>query len=304
MMTETNEVAGPTQINWREKSAGIYWSNSLGILAVHVGSIFAFWYYSWDSIALSVFLWWLMGGIGICMGYHRLLTHRSFKCKKWFEYGLTILGATNWECTPIRWVGQHRLHHSETDQEADPHTPHHGFLWSHILWIFWNDPPGLEYARYAKDMQRDPVHVVIDRWSRWFNIIVAGILAGIAVLLDRDPIAWVVWGVCVRSVVIFHATWLVNSLGHYSGYRNYNTGDDSRNNPLVAVLTFGEGWHNNHHADQRSARHGHRAAEIDLTFITLVLLEKVGIVWDVRRPDKAAISKSEARGAVAESAAG
>lgn len=278
------------QHNWRKDTTRVYWSNAIGIILMHAGCAWGIILLinnpkaTWDAVLLSAFFWWLMGGVGICLGYHRLLTHRSFKCGKPLEYTLTILGAMSWEASPIRWVGQHRLHHSESDLPADPHTPHHGNAWSHIWWMFWHDPPELSYRNYAKDMLRDRGHVLIDRYARIFNIILGFGLWFLAEALGRDPVAWVLWGVCVRSVVVFHFTWLVNSLGHTVGYRNYETGDDSRNNWLVALLTFGEGWHNNHHADPRSARHGHRTSEVDLTFVLVVILEKLGLVWDVKRP--------------------
>lgn len=270
--------------NWKLGAKRVYWQNVLGIIGMHLGAGFAMMRVTWDAVALSVFFWWLFGGVGICFGYHRLLTHRSFRCPRWMEYGVTVLGAMSWEASPIRWVGQHRLHHSESDHPPDPHTPHHGLLWSHVLWMFWHDPAHLDYRRYAKDMLRDPVHVWLDRWARWFNVLLCGVLWAAADMLGRDAVSWVLWGVCVRAVVVFHATWLVNSLGHTRGYRNYSTPDDSTNNFLVAAFSFGEGWHNNHHADQRSARHGHRWFEIDLTFALIAALERVGLVWDVRRP--------------------
>jgi fatty-acid desaturase len=270
--------------NWRSAVRSLEWPNLLGILALHLGALFALEYWSWGAVLGSVFLWWLFGGVGICLGYHRLLTHRSFACPKWLEYGLTVLGAMNWEATPLRWVGQHRLHHAESDLPADPHTPHHGLLWSHLLWMFWKDPPELDSLRLTKDLLRDPVHRWIDRWSRAFNLLFAGAVFLAAESLGADGVTWVVWCVCVRGVVIFHATWSVNSLGHAVGYRNYETPDDSTNNLFVALLSFGEGWHNNHHADQRSARHGHRWFEVDLTYSLIRLLGRLGLVWNIREP--------------------
>ena len=271
-------------VNWRAAASRVYWSNLACITLIHALAIAAFWHTTWDAVLVSVLLWWLLGGVGICLGYHRLLTHRSFQCPLWLEYALAVIGATSWEASPIRWVGQHRLHHAESDQPSDPHTPHHGSVWSHITWMFWHDPPSLDYRRFAKDLLRDPVHRWIDRWARLFNVLVAITLWVAAWALGRDPVAWVLWGVGVRGAVVFHATWAVNSLGHGSGYRNYETGDDSTNNVLVAVATFGEGWHNNHHADQRSARHGHKPRELDLTYLTILLLQRLGLAWDIRQP--------------------
>lgn len=188
----------------------------------------------------------------------------------------------SWEGGPIRWVGHHRTHHAFTDEMPDPHTPRQGLFWSHVFWTFWKDPPGVDFRDFAKDMARDKYHQFIERYHRIFNVFTVIGLALLAYLFHADPVSWVLWGVCVRGAVILEVTWLVNSVGHYWGYQNYRTNDDSRNNPIVALLTFGEGWHNNHHACQQSARHGVRWFEIDPTYITICLLEKLGLIWDVQ----------------------
>jgi stearoyl-CoA desaturase (delta-9 desaturase) len=202
--------------------------------------------------------------------------------------------------TPARWVAVHRLHHVHSDERDDPHSPLAGFFWGHMGWMFLKNENlnRLEiYSRFAKDLLREPFYkklettllyplILFGSWGLFFS---AGLLAQVLV---GKPLAeaaqfgasLVVWGVFVRTVVVWHITWSVNSLAHVFGYRNYDTSDDSRNNWFVAFVAVGEGWHNNHHADARSARHGHRWFEIDLTFSIVQLLERIGLATEVVRP--------------------
>lgn len=261
----------------------ILWSNFVGIGIMHLGCILAPFYFSWSAVGVAAVLWWMAGGLGVCLCYHRLLTHRSFRTPKVVEYFLTILGTLNWQGGPIRWVGGHRLHHKHSDTDDDPHTPHHGFNWSHVLWTMTKDPPGHEPSAAARDLQRDPVHVIIDRFHFVWQIFLAiGLFfAGKAVGGTNVGIAWVVWGCCVRTVFTYHATWFVNSAAHTWGYRSHDTTDDSRNNWWVAILSFGEGWHNNHHAHQRAAAHGRRWWELDLTYLTIRAMWLLGLASEI-----------------------
>lgn len=252
--------------------------NILGIGLMHLGCIAAPFYFSWGGLASAVLLWWLAGGLGICLCYHRLLTHRSFRTPKPVEYLLTVLGTLNWQGGPIRWVGTHRIHHKHSDGDHDPHTPHHGFNWSHIFWCFTKDPPGFHPADAAKDLQRDRVMVFLDRFHWIWQFVVAGALLAIGGL------PWLLWGCCVRTVFTYHATWFVNSAAHTWGYRSHETGDDSKNNWWVALLSFGEGWHNNHHAHQRAAAHGRRWFEVDLTYLTIKAMSWIGLASQIVRP--------------------
>lgn len=274
----------------------IEWGNVLGIAIAHFGSILALFpmFFSWSAVVVLAVLFYCCGSLGMCVGYHRLLTHRSFQTFKPVEYLLTILGMLNMQGGPLRWVGTHRLHHKESDGPQDPHSPQHGFTWSHILWCMIKRPDGRDPLSASKDLQRDKALVAIDRLYVLWQLILAAILFGLGwwwLGSWAGGVGFVVWGVCVRTVISYHATWFVNSAAHTWGYRNFNTADGSRNNWWVALLSFGEGWHNNHHAQQRSAAHGMRWWEIDVTYWTIRAMELVGLARRVVRPDLSAMRR-------------
>jgi len=239
--------------------------------------------FTWSGLAIMLVLIWISGGLGIALCYHRLLTHRSFRTPKWFEYVLTTCGCLAWQGGPITWVGVHRLHHKHADSDEDPHSPRHGFTWSHMLWMLQRKIDGIHGPDAAKDLQRD-------RGVRWLDrlfwvpqvVLAAGLIgAGWAVSGPMLALSWLVWGVGVRTIVVFHSTWFVNSAAHTWGYQNYPEDDDSTNLWWVAILGFGEGWHNNHHRHPRSAAHGLRRFELDPTYWTIRLLEKIGLAHDI-----------------------
>ncbi len=232
-------------------------------------------------------LHWFTGGIGICLGYHRLLTHDSFRTYRPIKWLLAWIGGLAGEGPSIQWVAHHRRHHAFSDQDGDPHSPRDGSWWSHILWCFCQglvDEQSDAYrARWAPDLMRDPVLRFISRTFLWWHVMTGVILFTAGMAYGGTYMAWsfLFWGLFLRLLFVLHSTWLVNSASHMWGYRNYATSDDSRNNWLVALLTYGEGWHNNHHSFPRMARHGHRWWEIDVTFMTIRLLEKLGLAWNV-----------------------
>jgi stearoyl-CoA desaturase (delta-9 desaturase) len=244
----------------------------------------------------------VFGYLGINLCYHRLLTHKGLECPKWLEHVFAVLAICCMQDTPARWVGIHRWHHVKSDESDDPHTPLAGLVWGHVGWVFLKNDQIDRYAiytRFAKDILRDPFYkklettaryplIVVASWALFFAVGFAFELLSSGSFLQAVQFGFslLIWGVFVRTVVVWHVTWSVNSLAHLFGYRNYNTSDDSRNNWFVALMTFGEGWHNNHHADARSARHGHRWFEIDLTFSVIQLLECVGLATNVVRPSK------------------
>jgi stearoyl-CoA desaturase (delta-9 desaturase) len=267
----------------------LHWPVVLGIAAMHLGCLLAPFYFSWSALVLTLFLIWLTGGLGVTLCYHRLLTHRSFKTPKWFEYVLTCIACLAWQGGPVNWVGTHRIHHRFSDHELDPHSPRHGFAWAHVWWCMHKRPQGQRPAAAAGDLLRDPV-------LRWINkyfwvpqallvpiLYFAGEAAGSSGL-QTSGLSWLIWGVCVRTAFVYHATWFVNSASHTWGYRNYETRDRSTNLWWVALISLGEGWHNNHHAHQRSAAHGLRWYEIDLTYLTIRLLACVGLARDIVLP--------------------
>lgn len=252
------------------------------MLAFHAGAVWALIDFSWSGVVVALATFYISLVFGIGMGYHRLLTHRSFKTSKPVEYFLTICATLALEGGPLFWVATHRRHHQHSDADPDPHTPRHGGFWAHIGWILFGR---IEHnnvtltSKYAPDLAKDPVHVLISKYH-WVPITVLGLG-----LLAVGGWNWVLWGVFLRTTVGLHTTWLVNSATHMWGSRRFETRDDSRNNWWVAIITFGEGWHNNHHAHPTSARHGMAWYELDVNYLNIRLFELLGLVSDVRRVD-------------------
>lgn len=256
-------------------SVRVKWRYATPIIFVHLVALLACvpWFFSWTGVVLAVLGAYIFGLLGMNIGYHRLLTHRSFSCPRWMERSLAVVGACCLEESPAVWVALHRQHHSAADKEEDPHSPVSSFLWGHIGWLIVksdNAEPGPLIDRYARDLMRDPFHAWLEIHDNWIKVALLSwaaffamgfaiaILGGSAVLEAlRFGSSVFVWGCAVRTVIVWHLTWSVNSVTHLWGSRNYETSDSSRNNIVIAVLNGGEGWHNNHHADPRSARHGH-----------------------------------------------
>lgn len=251
------------------------------LVAIHVGAIAAFWHTTWAAVAVFILLHWLCGAVGICVGYHRLLTHRSFKCPRFVEYTLALLGSLSIEGGPIDWTAHHRQHHQFPDQHGDPHSARRGFWWSHVFWMFWtptNESWREITARYVPDLQRVYFYRFLGRMYVWLALALALLLYA----LGGWP--FVLWGMFFRLAFTYHATWLVNSASHTFGYKNFENHDLSTNCWWVALLSYGEGWHNNHHAFPSSARHGLRPWEIDLSYLFIRALEAVGLASDLRTP--------------------
>jgi stearoyl-CoA desaturase (delta-9 desaturase) len=257
----------------------------------HIQAVAAFFTFTWTNLITAVVLYWIAGGWGISMGYHRLHTHRGFKTYKPLEYFLAICGTLTLEGGPIFWVATHRLHHQYSDETEDPHTPRVSGFWAHMGWIVFGDAHHNDTARmgrYAPDLGKDPFY----RWLtsyHWVPLTALGFT-----LLAIGGWGLVNWAIFLRVVVGLHATWLVNSATHLWGRRRFATKDDSRNSWWVALLTFGEGWHNNHHAHPTSARHGLAWYEFDPTWIALNVLRAVGLVWDIRVAKISRTSEEEA----------
>jgi sn-1 stearoyl-lipid 9-desaturase len=263
----------------RERKPAPNWVNVTFIGAVHIFAILGIWTFSWSALALAVALWGITGGLGITLGFHRLLTHQSFETTPWLRRVLAVFGTLAVQGGPISWVATHRLHHAHSDGELDPHNSRRGFWWSHIGWMSRLDPRFESFARYrqyAKDLVSDRFLVFLNRW-----FVVLQIALGL-LLLAAGGWSFVIWGIFVRLVFGWHCTWLVNSATHMWGYQTYDSRDEARNNWWVALLSFGEGWHNNHHAFPRSARHGIQWWELDMSFIVLLAFERFGWAWDLR----------------------
>jgi fatty-acid desaturase len=255
------------------------------------------WLFSWTGLTLCLLGTYVFGTLGINLCYHRLLTHRSFACPKWLEHALAILGVCCLQDTPARWVAVHRKHHQHSDEPDDPHSPLVTFFWGHMGWLLVEsrDLSRLDlYEHYSKDLLRDPFYLRLERkllwvWvnlAQWAVFYTAGFIAGWLATGEflggvQTGLSLLVWGVFLRTVLVWHITWSVNSVTHMWGYRNYDTDENSKNNVLVGLWSNGEGWHNNHHAQPRAAAHGHKWWEFDVTYLTIRALALIGLAKNV-----------------------
>lgn len=241
------------------------------------------------------------GGLGINIAYHRMLTHRSFKTPVWLERCLVMVAVCCLEDAPGSWVATHRLHHNDADDSHDPHSPLVNFFWSHMGWLLVENREvrcPSAYERFARDVLRDPFYMRLQRLMLlpgWIYAAHAGLYFLVGLVANwaaggssyegvQFGLSLLVWGVILRTVCVWHISWSVNSLTHLHGYRTYETGENSRNNWFVALLTSGEGWHNNHHHDPASASNSHRWWELDPMYGVIRLLEICGLATDVIRP--------------------
>ena len=258
----------------------VNWVTAIFMGLFHVGAVAALFFFAWKPFLVSLVLWWVATSLGVGMCYHRLLTHRGYKTHRWIEYFLTVCATLSLEGGPIFWVATHRIHHQYSDHEGDPHSPIDGKWWSHMGWILMgksmhHDTTTL--ARYVPDLAKDKFYIWITKYH-YVPMIVLG-----AVLLAVGGIPYVLWGIFFRTVIGLHSTWLVNSATHSWGSRRFATRDLSTNNFWVALVTWGEGWHNNHHAHPTSSAHGLRWYEVDTNWYCIWLLKKLRLAWDVYR---------------------
>jgi fatty-acid desaturase len=250
------------------------------LIIAHIAAVAALFLWSWTAVLTALVLYWVGGSLGIGMGFHRLLTHRGYKVPKPVEYFLVTCGTLALEGGPIQWVVTHRIHHAHADRPGDPHTPRDGGWWAHIGWILWGTAQNHDeatIARYAPDLIKDSYY----RWLNRFYYI-PPLIVGVGLFVFGG---WAVllWGVFLRVTLAFHATWLVNSATHLWGKTRFETNDNSRNSWWVALLTFGEGWHNNHHAHPTSARHGLRWYEFDMNWLGIRALQLLGLAREIKR---------------------
>jgi stearoyl-CoA desaturase (delta-9 desaturase) len=249
----------------------------------------------WSDVAVFLIMY-VITGLGVTVGFHRHLTHRSFKAKPWVRGGLAIMGSMAIEGPVTSWVADHRKHHAFSDKEGDPHSPHvghaggwrgalSGLFHAHVGWLFIHTHRGAK-ARYAPDLQKDPLIRWVDRtfvlWALGGLLLsfVLGYLIGGTL---TAALTGLLWGGGVRMLVVHHVTYSINSLCHFFGERRYATDDESRNLLWLALPTLGESWHNNHHAFPTSAAHGLRKRDIDPSAGVIWALEKLGLAWDVVR---------------------
>lgn len=262
------------------------WTNVVFFSAVHILALLAPWFFSWSALGVTILLHWFFGSIGICLGYHRLLSHRSFQVPQWLEYIITTIGALAMQGGPIFWVAGHRLHHAYTeDENKDPYSAKRGFWWSHMLWIFYPRKDFFDnknYQKYAPDLAREPFYCWLDRYFLFLQIPL-GLL-----LYALGGWSFIIYGMCLRAVLLWHSTWFINSVTHMWGYRTFEVEDNSRNLWWAAILTYGEGWHNNHHAYPHVAKAGWRWWEVDITWWAIFLLKSVGLAQKVTMPPEIA----------------
>ncbi|HTS41579.1 MAG TPA: fatty acid desaturase [Xanthobacteraceae bacterium] len=292
-IAENNAESGVRAINWR---------NAIFFLIVHAIAILALipWFFCWTGVALCIVGNFFFGTLGISIGYHRLFTHRGFTCPRWLECTIAVLGCCSGQEAPAFWVAVHRRHHHHADGPDDPHSPLRGFFWGHVGWLLVkNDVLERQTVidRYARDLRRDPFQSWLIQHDHWIHLFAVSwillFLTGFAATAlmgasiasaAQFGLSLLVWGGAVRTMMVWHMTWFVNSASHLWGYRNYETRDDSRNNIWGGIICNGDGWHNNHHADPRSARHGHKWWEFDLSWLTIRLMMALGLATNVALP--------------------
>jgi len=256
----------------------------MGVLgSQHALCLFAPMTFSWNMFALFVAGYIVTGCFGITLSYHRQLSHRSFQTPKWLEYLIAYCGVLAIQGDPIEWVTAHRYHHLHTDTALDPHSPYEGFWFSHLGWLLDHRYREFRVSDQSntKEMQRQFFYRLIRNTYPLHSIM------QFCALYYFAGFPGIVWGGAMRICWVYHNTWTVNSVAHVWGSQTYNTGDLSRNNWLVALLTFGEGWHNNHHAFKFSARHGMEWWQLDVTYMIIKTLEALGLAWKVQLPSEA-----------------
>lgn len=299
-----------------EPKLSVRWAYTLSIAIMHLLALAAVipplsgYFFSWTGVVICLLGLYVFGTLGVNLAFHRLLTHRSFECPRWLERGAALLGVCCLQEGPARWVAIHRKHHQQSDEQPDPHSPLVTFLWGHCGWLMFENRETDSYQvlhKYARDLVSQPFYLALERRLNWLLVYVvhamlfaaAGLAAGVLIhRTEAGAIDWsaaarfmlsiVLYGVIVRTVLVWHITWSVNSFSHMFGYQSYtNTGENSRNNWFVALISNGEGWHNNHHGDQCCAAHGQKWYEFDVTYLTILALEKLGLARKVRRPSRA-----------------
>lgn len=266
------------------------WTNGAALGLIHLCALAAFlpMFFSWSAVAVAAALAYVTGAIGVTLGYHRTLAHRSLRLRWGLEYVVATLGTLAMQGAPIEWVATHRVHHAHSDHEGDPHTTRRGFTWAHVKWLLIQNryvPSRLERARHCPDLVNDPFYRVLS-----YLPVPLTVALGL-VLLAIGGWPWVFWGIFARLVFTYHTTWFVNSASHWAGYRTFKTSDRSTNSWWVALVSFGEGWHNNHHAFPFSARHGMAWFELDVTWWHIKVLRMLRLADRVRVPTKATMER-------------
>ena len=268
----------------------IQWLKSTPFLALHAACLLVFWCGVSPVAVTTCACLYAVRIFAITAGFHRYFSHRTFKTSRLFQFLLAWLGTTATQKGPLWWAANHRYHHAHSDTEEDTHSPRRGFWWSHVGW-FLCDRFGETEWRLVPDLKGYPELRFLNRYAVIPPALLAASLFGLGAWLKQAVPGWhtsglqmLVWGFCVSTVLLYHATFAVNSLAHCFGRRHFPTSDDSRNSALIAFFTFGEGWHNNHHYAPSSERQGFFWWQIDASHYILTLLSWLGLVWDLNRP--------------------
>ena len=274
-----------------DEHGDIVYPSAIPFVLVHLACVAAIWTgITWQAVAIGIALYWLRI-FAIGAGYHRYFSHRAFSTSRAFQFILALLAQSTAQKSVLWWAAKHRHHHLHSDTELDVHSPRQrGFLYSHVGWIFYREHDATDLVKVG-DLTAYPELL----WLHRLELLPAFVLAGLCFLVG----GWsgLVVGFLWSTVLVYHATFCINSLAHVLGRRRYVTGDDSRNNWLLAVFTMGEGWHNNHHACQSSVRQGFRWWEFDPTFYILKILSWLRVVWDLKRPPEAVLRNEQRLGA-------
>lgn len=273
----------------QNESLAVNWVTVAFFGVIHALALLAPWFFSWSALGVLVFFHWLLGSLGICLGYHRLLTHRSLQVPKWLEYIFATLGALALQGGPVFWVAGHRQHHLYTeDPEKDPYAASRGFWWSHMFWLFYIRGQFFDsknYRKAAPDLAKDPYYTWLDK-----HFLLLQIPFGLFLYL-LGGWSFVIYGQVLRAVLLWHSTWLINSATHMFGNRSFEVEDGSRNLVWAALLTYGEGWHNNHHAYPNVAPAGWKWWQVDVTWWAIQVLEALGLAKRVTRPPADALAR-------------
>ena len=267
----------------------IDWLRVLPFIALHLGCLAVIWVgWSWTAVLVAAGLY-VLRMFAITGFYHRYFSHKAFRTSRLMQFAFAVLGASAVQRGPLWWASHHRHHHAHADDEHDAHSPHrHGFLWAHTGWFMAQENFATR-SEMVKDLAKYPELRFLDRFDALIPFVFAALLYGFGEwlafthpALRTNGLQLLVWGFFISTVVLYHATFTVNSLAHTIGHRRYATRDSSRNNWWLALLTLGEGWHNNHHHFPGSARQGFYWWEIDMTYYGLRLLAALGLIWDLR----------------------
>ncbi len=286
-----------SQVELLPDSNAIDWARIIPFIAIHLACLLVFVVgVSWIAFLVCMFSY-LLRMFAITAFYHRYFSHKSFKTSRLVQGIFAVIGATATQRGPIWWAAHHRHHHLFADLSEDSHSPRDGFWHSHIKWFLMKKNFSTK-SKYVKDLKRYPELDFIDRYDIVFPIIFAtglfllgGYLHNHFPELNTSASQILIWGYFISTVMLSHVTYCINSLAHIFGFRTYETKDDSRNNFILAIFTLGEGWHNNHHCSPGSVKQGFKWWQLDMSFYVLYLMNKVGLIWDLKYPNKSLLEK-------------